>query len=357
MKHFSIRVDASATIGTGHIKRCLALAHALIELGAQVCLVTRALDGVAAQMLRDVPCTVHWLSAPRCDVTTDSASPLHAAWAGVSWTQDAEDTAKALQAERPDWLVVDHYAFDARWHDAMREALGCRLLVIDDTADRPLAPDVLLDHNWALDHRAKYAGRLTREPQWLAGPRYALLSPAYRDAPRFAFQPVVRSIGIFMGGTDPGGVSARVLAACRAAGFRGVIEVVSTSANPHLPDLREACAADADTTLTLDAPDLAAFFARHDLQVGAGGGAAWERCCIGAPSILVTLAANQVPVLCAIAALGLAIQSGATRNELADSIRQTVDNPVLRLRMNQSALQLVDGRGAERVVFYLINGA
>lgn len=40
----AIRVDASAAIGTGHLKRCLSLAQALIEAGADVRFVCRALD-------------------------------------------------------------------------------------------------------------------------------------------------------------------------------------------------------------------------------------------------------------------------------------------------------------------------
>lgn len=348
----AIRVDASVTIGTGHLKRCLSLVQALIEQGAQVCLVTRAHDGVAAQVLRAAPCPVHWLPAPSGDVHTDSTSSPHAAWAGVSCTQDANDTANALRTERPDWLVVDHYAFDERWHDASRGALGCRLLVIDDTADRALSADALLDHNWAPDHRAKYAGRLTREPRWLAGPHHALLSPAYRNAPRYAFQPEVRSIGIFMGGTDPNGISARVLAACRTAGFASSIEVVSTSSNPHLSALRGACAVDAAVTLTLDQVDLAAFFARHDLQIGAGGGATWERCCIGAPTIAIAVAANQCAVVPGLASLGALRE--ATEATLTNTLCELIQDPMARQVLATQAAALVDGRGAQRVALHLL---
>jgi len=348
----AIRVDASATIGTGHLKRCLSLVQALIEQGAQVSLVTRALDGVAAQVLIDAPCPVHWLPAPAGDVPTDSTSTPHAAWARVPWMQDADETVAALQAERPDWLVVDHYAFDARWHTSLREALGCRLLVIDDTGDRPLAPDALLDHNWAPDHRTKYANRLKREPHWVVGPRHALLSPAYRNAPRCAFRPEVRSIGIFMGGTDPDSVSVRILAACRAAGFAGAIEVVSTSANPHLSALREACANDGAATLTLDQSDLAVFFARHDLQIGAGGGATWERCCIGAPTIAIALVANQMAVVPGLASLG-AVRA-ATENTLIAVLRPLLADPAARQALGERAARLVDGRGAQRVALHLL---
>lgn len=353
----AIRVDASAAIGTGHLKRCLSLAQALTDAGAAVRFVCRELDAVAAQVLGTETSTTHWLPAPAKALTPPPDAPPHAAWAGVPQTQDAADTAQALADWQPDALVVDHYAFDARWHGALRAALGggarcLRVLVIDDTADRMLDADALLDHNWAPDHRAKYAGRLLREPLWLCGPRFAQLSAAYRHAPRHAFHDTVGSIGIFMGGTDPGGVSARVLAACRHAGFTGPVEVVSTSANPHLAGLREACQRDGQTTLTLDQPDLAAFFARHDLQVGAGGGATWERCCIGAPTVALALVANQSAVVPGLAALG-AVRA-ADEASLTAVLRELIADPAARRSLAERAAALVDGRGAQRVAMALL---
>ena len=363
----AIRVDASAAMGVGHLRRGLSLAQALVELQAEVCFVVRALDEAAAQVLRDTPYPVRWLPAPVADLSRDSGEdlpPLYR-WAGVSRQQDVNDTVGQLQSLRPDWLVVDHYAFDARWHQQVCDALACRLLVIDDTADRSIAADVLLDHNWDADHQRKYLGRLAREPVWLSGPRYALLAASYRHAPRYPFHATVRSIGIFMGGTDPGGTSALVLAACRRdAGFEGPIEVVSTSVNPFLKALREACAASPGTTLTLDAPDLSAFFARHDLQIGAGGGASWERCCIGPPTIALALADNQSLVVSALDGLG-AIRGASTPvggpqpdarglPALADVLPGLLSDPKARQAMSARAMSLVDGRGAQRVALYVL---
>ncbi|MGI9218576.1 MAG: UDP-2,4-diacetamido-2,4,6-trideoxy-beta-L-altropyranose hydrolase, partial [Hydrogenophaga sp.] len=150
----AIRVDASAAIGTGHLKRCLSLAQALTEAGAEVRFVCRELDTVAAQVLGTETSTTHWLPAPAEAFAPEPDAPPHGAWAGVPQMQDAADTAQTLANWRPDTVVVDHYAFDALWHRAVRAALGCcaqdlRLLVIDDTADRVLDADALLDHNWA----------------------------------------------------------------------------------------------------------------------------------------------------------------------------------------------------------------
>lgn len=353
----AIRVDASAAIGTGHLKRCLSLAQALIEAGADVRFVCRELDAVAATVLGDSGIPTRWLPAPAQAFTPAPDAPPHAAWAGVPQTQDAADTAQTLADWHPDTVVVDHYAFDARWHQAVRNALGCgaqglRVLVIDDTADRALDADALLDHNWAPDHRTKYAGRLQRKPLWLCGPRFALLAGAYRGAARYRFHDAVRSVGIFMGGTDPGGVSARVLAACRSTGFAGPVEVVSTSANPQLTALRDACQRDGNTTLTLDQPDLAAFFTRHDLQIGAGGGATWERCCMGAPTVALALVANQSAVVPGLAALG-AVRA-ADEATLPGVLRELIADPAARQSLAERAAALVDGRGAQRVALALL---
>ena len=330
----------------------MSLAEAFVESGAQLLLVCRPLDTVAEQVLVTAQAPVRWLPPAKANFKPSVDDPPHAAWAGVPQAQDADETVQALAHWQADWVVVDHYAFDANWHNAVRNALGCRLLVIDDTADRALSADALLDHNWAPDHRSKYAGRLAREPHWLVGPRHALLSSAYCNAPRYAFQPVVRSIGIFMGGTDPDGISARMLSACRAAGFTGAIEVVSTSANPHLRNLRDTCAHDSGATLTLDEPHLAAFFARHDLQLGAGGGATWERCCIGAPTIAIPVAANQSAVVPGLASLG-AVRA-ATEHTRADVLRELIADPAQRQSLAHTAATLVDGRGAQRVALHLL---
>jgi len=360
----SIRVDASARMGTGHLKRCLSLAEALEQAGATVSLVVRPIDNVAAHVLAHTAWPVHWLSEPEGNdglaAESSLGDPPHASWASVPWAQDVRETIAALRAQPPDWLVLDHYAFDSRWHRAVTEALATRLLVIDDTADRTLAADALLDHNWHVDHNTKYAGRVLRAPRWLCGPRFALLSSVYRDAARYRTQPEVRSIGIFMGGTDPGGMSARVLGVCREVGFGGDIEIATTSANPQLDALRAACTGALRASLMLDASDLAEFFARHDLQIGAGGGATWERCCIGLPTIVLALADNQTAVVPALTELGVvraASMPGAalpTAPPLAAVLTELLHDATARADLAQRAAALVDARGAQRVALYLL---
>jgi UDP-2,4-diacetamido-2,4,6-trideoxy-beta-L-altropyranose hydrolase len=335
----ALRADGSASTGLGHVKRCLALALALRETGALPCLVTRELGAQTRRLAEEVGVACFEIDAEE--------------------EQDAAATVQALRDWGADWVVADHYRIDARWHHAVAQALHVRMAAIDDLGDRPLSVDLLIDPNYAPDHRVKYASRLSpAEIPMLAGPRFALLGPAYAAAPRYEFHEHVRSIGVFMGGTDATKISGLVVQACRQeVGFRGPIEVATTRANPHLEALRLICERHPATTLSVDAPDLVAFFARHDLQVGAGGGASWERCCIGAPTLALCCASNQQAVIPALAELGvLAIPNPPDTldpRRIAQSVTALLADARRRNAMSTRSRELVDGLGARRVALWL----
>jgi UDP-2,4-diacetamido-2,4,6-trideoxy-beta-L-altropyranose hydrolase len=349
-----IRVDTSSAIGGGHIQRCLSLAHALRECGAVVQFVLRdlGLDGMG--QVRAAGFAARALPAPAPHDAPDRDVP-HGQWAEVAWRVDADQTCAALSYEEagaPDWVVVDHYAFDARWHRVVADTLGCKIAVIDDLADRALAGDLLIDHNVSSDHRAKFAHRWPARAPLLGGPRFALLSPSYAASRKHAVERHVRSIGIFLGSSDPARLSELAWRACRTvARFTGSIEVVTTRANPTRELLAQALRSDPRTRLFDDLPDLATFFACHDLQIGAGGGASWERCCIGVPSVLMTVASNQRVVVPQLDALGVAIglPMDADVQAVGKAVLELIDCPIERRQeMSAKAKALVDGMGARR---------
>jgi len=347
----ALRADASAQAGLGHVVRILALGRALIECGAEVRLLARDLGVDTARLARDAGIghtLLHQVAA-----SSSAASSFDT-------VEDARCLVQLLQAWHPDIIVADHYGLDAQWHEAVRNALGSKIAVIDDLADRDLLADWVIDHNPAADHRAKYARHLRTPAHILGGPRFALLAPAYRDAPACVWHDAVRSIGIFMGGTDATGYSSIALRACReVAGFAGLVEIATTSANPQLATLRAECRSWPDTQLLLDAPDLSAFFARHDLQIGAGGGAAWERCRVGAPTLVIACAANQQVVIEPLASLGvvavLPAGMAADAAGIGAAVLAQLAAPMRRLDMAQRGRALVDGLGARRAALCMLS--
>ena len=353
----AVRVDASIRMGVGHLKRCISLARGLGRLGAQVSFVVRNLGLDSEASVRGAGFEVFGLPPPStAEAPIGNDSPAHAAWVAVSQLLDAEQTCAVLEGQAPDWMVVDSYAFDARWHERVRQLTAARICAIDDLADRPLQAALLVDHNLAVDHQEKYGRHAAGVARILGGPRFALIDPSYEDAPPYRFSREVRSIGIFMGGTDPWNASEAAVLACRdVAGFTGPIEISATAANPHLPSLRALCANRPGVSLQVDAPELTAFFARHDLQIGAGGGAVWERCCIGAPTIAAVMAENQRASLTELAAFGAVCKADSIDPpSLGRHVARLIEDCSARAEMAHSSRQLVDGRGATRVALAMM---
>jgi UDP-2,4-diacetamido-2,4,6-trideoxy-beta-L-altropyranose hydrolase len=348
-----IRVDVSETIGLGHLGRCLSLADALCSEGAAVRFVVRRLGVDVTSRIASHGFEARELPSPAQGFVPPDRPP-HAARARVPWALDAAETAAAVSRDAPNCVVVDHYAFDGDWHRAVRSALGCRIVAIDEIADRKLDCDIVIDPTIAVDHRAKFGDRVADRTLILGGPAYALLAQAYAAARKYVHSDHVRSVGIFMGGADEADLSSVALLACReVAGFSGNVEIVTTGANPHLGRLRELASRYPVTRVLQDLPDLTDFFSRHDLQVGAGGGANWERCCVGVPALVVVVAGNQRPVVEPLAELGAVATVGSgdipAAADIGGAIARLIADPGQRLRLGRRGRELVDGRGAGRV--------
>ena len=85
-----------------------------------------------------------------------------------------------------------------------------------------------------------------------------------------------------------------------------------------------------------------------DLAIGAGGSASWERCALGLPAIVLTLADNQAWTARALAEAGAALNPSSVADAAREALKLMDETDRLR-EMSARAASLCDGRGAERV--------
>ena len=130
-----IRTDASIEIGSGHLMRCLSIANDMQSKGASIRFVSRQLPGEMSSLVRQMGHEVSMLAAPPDTCPVRPNDPKHGHWLGVPWEVDLQETQRAMDAEKADWLIVDHYGLDFRWERAMRSHAS-HILVFDDLADR-----------------------------------------------------------------------------------------------------------------------------------------------------------------------------------------------------------------------------
>lgn len=356
------RVDASLQIGNGHVMRCLTLADRLRTQGVESLFVSREHPGNLLALVRARGHAVAALAVGGANAgaaPVEADLPAHAAWLDSRWQDDAAQTAAHLHDGAPvDWLVVDHYALDARWEAAM-SAHCTQLMVIDDLVDRAHACDLLLDQTHGR-MPGDYAERVPPHCDVLAGSDNALLRPGFaalRDASLSRRQsPRLRQLLVSMGGVDGDDATGRVLDALATSALPDDcrITVVMGPAAPWLDRVREhAARLPWPCEVRVGVDDMPPLMAETDLSVGSAGTTAWERCCLGLPSLMVVLADNQQAVAAALGRAGAAEVLGGIDDipaRLAPAIDSLVTQPSRMAAMAVAAGALVDGRGAERVV-------
>lgn len=360
------RTDASVQIGTGHVMRCLTLAHALAAQGADCQFICREHAGNLIEFIRASGFAVHVLPvgdheeprALRLETDAGAFESAYQRWLGATQAQDVEACAPLLAGLEPKWLIVDHYALDASWERALKDYCR-RLMVIDDLADRPHACDVLLDQTFG---RAPedYRQWTPADAQVLCGSQYALLRPEFAALRTYSLQrrvaPQLRQLLISMGGVDKDNATGLVLETLKSCPLPAEcgVTVVMGSAAPWLVEIgQQMQELPWPTRLLCGVGDMARLMADSDLAIGAAGSTSWERCCLGLPTIMLVLADNQNKV-----AQGLENAGAATVIErlqdvgarLPDLISAIADRPDQLMPMSAAASHIVDGRGVEAVL-------
>jgi len=342
-KTIAIRADASPSIGVGHVARCVALAEAWIDLGGEAVLIASGARSALDALAGEIP--LCWLGADAPDLPDDGARSLAAA-----------RKAGATVA------VIDSYRHPRAWETGMRRA-GLTVLAVDDLASRDHDCDFILDTSIAADEGDRYGKLVPDHAVRLLGSSYVLLRRAFRQdrfRPRSAGP--VRHLMVSFGGADLQDRTSAALDAIAGVGMADVtIDVVVSSASPHLAALRRRVDASSSIRLHVDTHDVAELMAAADLAIGAAGGSAWERCRAGLPTLMVEVADNQRGIAERLRASGVVRmvpgEGAAFVSNLAPALSAALADTEWRSGASRRAMELVDGGGAHRVASQLMQRA
>jgi len=326
---FLFRVDAGASLGGGHVMRCLTLADELKRRGGHCVFFTRY------EALEIVP------RLSRCGHEVNAVKG------------DEEDLRRSMAQRKlhADWLVIDHYGLQAADETALRR-FARRILVIDDLADRPHDCDLLVDATIGRTADS-YRGLVPPSARVLAGADYALLRPefaAMRDAAltrRAQGLPARPRVLVSLGMTDVGAITARVVEALCAQRLDVALDVVVARAAPSMARLGALAAQHSNIRLHHDVANMAELMAACDLAIGAGGQTSLERCALGLPSLILVLADNQRFYAAALAERGAA--RIVTAEHIAAALADLLTAPAQSKSMAEAALHLCDAKGAARI--------
>ena len=331
-----VRADAAVTSGTGHVMRCLALAQAWQHAGGDV-IFAIAQSTVAIQ--------------ERLRSETVKVVAIH----GVPGSaEDMQQTIDAALFHKAEWLVVDGYHFDAHYVSELQNVLS--LLVIDDNGElESYSSELVLNQN--VHARAEMYAKRAPSTRLLLGPRYALLRnefTAYRNWARKVPERGTRIL-LTMGGSDPKDLTPRILSALADLSIDNlqIRVVVGGSAENRSGVAEKAERFPGRVEVMSNVANMAESMVWADLAIAGAGTTCWEMCLLGVPAILVVVAENQRFIAQHLARIGAAVNAGPAESLdcsfLAQITAELLGSGDRRLEMSQSARQLVDGLGSDRV--------
>lgn len=352
------RVDSSRQIGSGHLMRCLTLARGLKKAGASCSFVSRALDGNLNGLISSEGFTLIELPKSELPIQKPGKSePSHSHWREAGWEIDALETLKVVSNQKVDWLIVDHYGLWGNWHIVMRDC-HAKIMVIDDLADRKHDCDLLLDQNLGSDLEL-YQGLIPTECRSVFGPDYALLRPEFSDYRESSLkrrhEGKIDHIMINFGGGDPFDYIGKTLGALlnMDISHHVTISIIFGGLATMTSEHQRLISCMPVKVKTYGAvTNMAEILSDCDLVIGAAGGSAWERCCLGVPSLVFPLALNQVNIAKNLATCGASIVLGArdfVNGKFESMISNMFQNADLRI-MSRKASSICDGTGVGKII-------
>jgi len=348
-----IRVDASLKIGVGHVMRCLTLANTLKKNGADVSFICRDYPGHLQVFIQKQGFDVELLRQHQDGYAIHDGGSEYSGWLGVSWQQDAEETKKFLRLQSVDWLIIDHYGIDFRWHKCMRSHTK-KIMVIDDLANRNLHCDLLLDQTYGRE-KNRYSALVHGKSELLLGTGYALIRPEFKKLRQKAIakrnnRECVSRVLVSMGSMDPDNLTSLVLAGLGNVNWKEnpIVDVVLGSKAPGLQSvINQAKKHSLIVNVLENVDNMPNLMLSADLAIGAGGTTSWERCSLGLPTLLVKLADNQTEVISVLVKAGTARRVFDIKNDLVKECNNFVHNPTLMSELSENAFKVADGQGAE----------
>ena len=346
------RLDASVRIGNGHLARCLTLADEFKALGGEILFICRPESDKDYEILFATDYEVKLLQKK---TNTEINKESYASWLSVDWEQDVNEVIQIIDGIDADLLIVDHYGIDARWHNKVRDYCK-KIFIIDDLADRYLDCDFLLNSSFVNEDKdyKKFISR--KDYVSFLGSNYALIKPKFNNLRLQAkkkreYTSSIQEILIFMGSMDPDNYSSLAIHAINQVDWKQSVRVncILDSNSPSLEKVsNDIESLELDVSIHSNIGDMEKLIYNADLAIGSGGNSMWERCVLGLPSLLTSIAPNQQRNIKGITESGAACFWGSTKDLLTslDSYNKDI-SPLIS--MQEKAFSLCDGLGSKRI--------
>lgn len=268
------RVDADEQVGMGHLMRCLTIAEALQILNVESHFVIA--DKVAKRIVNERGFNVTQIDYRYKNYKIEDAQVLKR----IAKKYGATD------------VVVDSYLITYEYAKYVQEwakiiAFSCK--------EEKLPLDILINYN--IDCNKKMIEKLYSEDDidLLLGTEYIPLRKEFNDR-KYAIKEKVQSVLVMTGGADCNNFLGEFLIKVKENKWNELVKIncLVGRYNDNLTELKKIANQMINVSIIESTNKVADLIIRNDMIISAGGTSMYEICAIGVPTILYSLADNQI---------------------------------------------------------------
>lgn len=346
-----IRADANQEIGTGHVMRCMSIAHALKRLGQQVCFVMADESGV-----------------PLLEKAGQEYRILHSDYRDME--NELPGLKRLLAQDRPDFFLADSYFVTSHYLREVRRSVSVG--AVDDMMRTDLPVDLLINYNIFADASlygvadgaggsGDYAAGSDKTSdvrcRYLLGTDYVPLRSEFEGI-EYSVREKAETVLVTTGGSDRYNIAGQLLEKVLADPYAAALQylVVSGAYNVHLPELKELESAHENVHIFSNVRNMSGLMRASDIAVSAGGSTMYELSAVGVPVICFSFADNQERIVRDFVDKKLTCFGGdylrqgeAMFDGVVSSIHRLAGDCKLRQGFHERMKKVVDGRGAMRI--------
>ena len=364
-----IRADANSKIGMGHVMRCLSVADALLKRGEEVLFVTADDTPVPLLTKKGIPYRV--LHTDYADMEAE----LPKLWNALSELPQGPGVPEAALPQRNIFILVDSYYVTEKYLAALKKRITT--IYMDDIYAFSYPVDMLINYNIYGEEMGYEKDAAFADTKLLLGANYVPLREEFSAGAGYVQSRKELSLGaanvtpaeeggilITTGGSDSFNLAGQLL--MEAMKYDALKEkeyhVVSGSLNPHIGELQALAQKHENIHIHCNVTNMAELMAESEVALSAGGSTLYELCAMGVPVIAFSFAENQERLVQTFVKRGIAQYGGNYRTDRNKMIQNTIagleklcGDEALKTEYRRKALQLVDGRGAERIAEALLS--
>lgn len=332
-----IRVDASQTIGVGHIMRCLAIAESWQKTGGRVCFLVKDIPPLLRERLLHQQMQV--LQIPSC-----------------TELQEEMDWLQANTSQKNCILLLDGYHFTDSYQAALKRYF--KLVVVDDYSHaKHYYADLILNRNLIADEQL-YLDKKQSYTKLLLGMQYNYIREEFRKYRRddYNVPSNIKNVLINFGGADAQNYTEATIRFLKHMPNIHLIVVVGPAYNGHEKLNETLEQVQASVTVLQSVNNIAEIMSTVDVAIIAAGTTLFEAAYIGVPTIAIKTASNQRSVeVFANVYRGTYLIDAITHFD-AQQFQQAwmyMQSPQNRLNIIRNGQRLADNEGNQRVIHEL----